>query len=96
MPTTSEDTAAAGDEATRGAVKAKSDARKSSESSGGLVKMILSGSTAATVSAGLSCGPTVGSAGMTGFSEEDDDVEGLVMDSSLIGCWCCCCCCCCG
>ena len=89
----------AGDDATRGAVKAKSDARKSSESNGGLVKMILSGSDAAADAAavaGFSCGPAVVSAAAAaGFS--DGDVEGLVIDSSLIGCCCCCCCsfCCC-
>ena len=101
MPTTLEATAAAGgEEGTRGAVKARSDARKSSsESSGGLVKMILSGSiaTAAAAAEGFSCGPTVGSAGAAnaatfpGLREVDDAAEGLVMDSSLIGSCCCCC-----
>ena len=83
-----EDTAVAGDEATRGAVKAKSDARKSSESNGGLVKMILSGSAAAAAAAGFSCGPTVGSAAAAAMlpAFSDDDVEGLVIDSSFIGC----------
>ena len=96
-------TSAGGEGGTRGAVKARSDARKSSsssESSGGLVKMILSGSIA---EAGFSCGPAVGSAGAAkaatfpGLRDVDDDAaEGLVMDSSLIGRCCCCCCFCCG
>ena len=104
LPTTSEETAAAagGEGGTRGAVKARSDARKSSssESSGGLVKMILSGSIAtgaAAAAAGFRCGPAVGSTGAAtaatfpGLREVDDDAaEGLVMDSSLIGCCCCC------
>ena len=51
----------------------------------------LSGSAAAAAAAeaGFSCGPTVGSAAaaaaiLPAFS--DDDVEGLVIDSSFIGC----------